>query len=170
MTDNAERQVREWAKGRNGDPLTPKDIVDLVLAVDADGDARHVETIQRLDDVDERHITLCLRVSELEQVSVGCSERVKAFVAAEHDSRHTEHMSNHHGSPQKGLSPLGRDYADPSDAQFGEKRESAFTEDEEMGDLRRAWRFGKWFVVAFGLIFIDMFARYLSHTLFGYPS
>jgi hypothetical protein len=162
MTDNAERKVREWAKGRNGDPLTNKDVVDLVLAVDADGDARHVETIGRLDDVDERHISLCLRVSELETVSVGCSERVKAFVASEHDVRHTEHMASHHGPERRA--------DDPPDSAFLEKRLSAFPEDSEMGDLRRAWRTLRWFALAFGLIFVDMFARYLSHTLFGYSS
>ena len=169
MTDNAERKVREWAKGRNGDPLTNKDIVDLVLAVDADGDARHVETIQRIDDVDERHISLCLRVSALEQASIGCSERVKAYVDGEvrrseanglmeHDSRHTEHMASHHGPD------------DPPDSVFLEKRESAFPEDDELGDLRRFWRIGKWGVMAAALILADMFARFLSHTLFGYPS
>ena len=103
MTDNAERKVREWANNRNGDPLTPKDVVDLVLAVDADSDDRHTETLQRLDDVDERHISLCLRVSELETVSIGCSERVKAFVAAEHDVRHTEHMASFHGPERRAM-------------------------------------------------------------------
>jgi hypothetical protein len=49
MTDNAERKVQEWAKKRNGDPLTAKDVVELVLAVDADGDARHEETLDLLD-------------------------------------------------------------------------------------------------------------------------
>ena len=112
MTDNTERQVRQWANGRNGDPLTPKDVVDLVLAVDADGDARHVETIKRLDDVDQRHITLCLRVSELEQTSIGCSERVKAFVAAEHDTRHTEHMASFHGPERRVDDPPGSEFAE----------------------------------------------------------
>lgn len=64
----------------------------------------------------------------------------------------------------------GRDLDDPADSQFTEHRESAFPEDEEMGDLRRAWRFGKWFVAALVLIAADMFARFLSRILFGYPS
>ena len=126
MTDNAERKVREWANNRNGDPLTPKDVVDLVLAVDADSDDRHTETLQRLDDVDERHISLCLRVSELETVSIGCSERVKAFVAAEHDVRHTEHMASFHGPERRA--------SDPPDAEFTDRRTLA-ADTEDAGEL-----------------------------------
>ena len=162
MTDNAERKVREWAKKRNGDPLTPQDIVDLVLAVDADGDARHVETIQRLDDVDERHISLCLRVSALESVSVGCSERVKAYFQEEHDNRHTEHMASHHGPERR------RD--DPPDSAFLEVRESAFPEDEELGDLKRFWRSFKWAVIVFGTGLLIMLADQLGNVIFGGPT
>jgi len=135
MTDNAERKVREWAKGRNGDPLTSADVVELVLAVDADGDARHQETLERLDDVDERHVTLCLRVSELEQASVGCSERVRAYVEKEHGERHEKHMSSSHGEARR------KD--DPPDSAFLEARESAFpgsvVDDRSFREMMMAW-------------------------------
>lgn len=173
MTDHAERKVREWAKGRNGDPLTNKDVVDLVLAVDADGDARHVETIQRLDDVDERHISLCLRVSALEQTSVGCSERVKTYVEgeiargaadgrAEHDARHTEHMASHHGPERRA--------DDPPDSAFLEVRETAFPADEEYADIRRFWRSFKWVVIVFAAALIVMLADQLGNLIFGGPT
>ena len=140
MTDNAERKVREWARDRNGDPLKNTDIVELVFAFADDQEADHNEVIERLDDVDERHISLCLRVAELEHTSIGCSERVKAFVAAEHDTRHTEHMSNHHG------------------------------QDEEMGDLRRFWRTFKWAVIVFGTGLLIMLADQLGNVIFGGPT
>ena len=160
MTDNAERKVREWANNRNGDPLTPKDVVDLVLAVDADSDDRHTETLQRLDDVDERHISLCLRVSELETVSIGCSERVKAFVAAEHDVRHTEHMASFHGPERRA--------SDPPDAEFTDRRTLA----ADTEDARHAWAMW-WLGSKIGYVLIAVLVTVINIALnllwFGRP-
>jgi len=50
-----------------------------------------------------------------------------------------------------------------------EKSKSA-DETEMEGDMQRAWRVGKWAVAAFGIFMIDIFARYVSHVLLGYPN
>ena len=45
LTDQTESKVRQWALRNNGEPLTPKDVVELVLAVDDDDVERHHETM-----------------------------------------------------------------------------------------------------------------------------
>lgn len=160
MTDNAESKVREWAQKKNGDPLTVKDVVDLVLAVDADSDERHEETLELLaQHVKDDKARAAVIADELTQW--------RALQAEECANRHrvlfTEEMLE---LPRLIRRPHRA--SDPESADYRLKAEPP--QDEEVGDMKRAWRFLKWFVVAFGLIFIDMFARYLSHTLFGYSS
>lgn len=71
MTDHTESKVRQWAKVRNGDPLTNKDVVELVLAVDDDGTARHRESVKILEDHGRRIGTLEQSVKLMED----CAEQ-----------------------------------------------------------------------------------------------
>lgn len=51
-SDRTESKVREWALKRNGDPVTPHDVIELVLAVDDDS----CERSNRIEDKLDRHI------------------------------------------------------------------------------------------------------------------
>ncbi len=42
--------------------------------------------------------------------------------------------------------------------------------DEEIGDLRRAWRVGRWFIAALVLVGLDLVARYLSTLIDNIPT
>ncbi len=106
MTDQTESKVRQWALRTNGDPLTNKDIVELVLAVDADSDARHQETLDMVlpmidsfrahCDENEQNRGECLahfaRIDE-DYLTAGVA---REMIDAEHASRHGDHMRDHH--------------------------------------------------------------------------
>jgi hypothetical protein len=53
-------------------------------------------------------------------------------------------------------------------------KRSRLLEDEELGDMRREWRVRRWVLVAVLvpvlILALDLFVRYLSHVLLGYPS
>jgi hypothetical protein len=109
MTDNAERKVREWAKGRNGDPLTPRDVVDLVFAQADDQESDHHESMMRLDDLETRlvnHFADAVvrdqRIQKLEATAEAGPELVKSYVQGyvdcEHRKRHGKHMEDFHSA------------------------------------------------------------------------
>lgn len=100
MSDHTESKVRQWATRRNGDPLTPRDVVELVLAVDDDGNARHQETIDLL-------AAQNARVVLLEEWRASCP----AAFAAEHEERHARHMADCH-APRREDDLPGADYSD----------------------------------------------------------
>jgi hypothetical protein len=54
VTDLTESKVRQWALKRNGDPIETHDVIELVLAVDDDGNARHSATMDELASLAER--------------------------------------------------------------------------------------------------------------------
>jgi hypothetical protein len=184
-----ESEVQKVARKRNGDVIDANLFWDIAIALDTDSTKRHEESIKVIEalhvDLDD-HLKDDVRMKrpEFEEFIGGFRkmhadrdllvqqgqrdlERLEEDIVAMQENCAALHPS---ATPQRGMSPLGRDYADPSDAQFGEHRETAFPEDTDYSDMKRFWRFGKWALAAFVLIFIDMFARYLSHTLFGYPS
>jgi hypothetical protein len=137
----------------------------------ADNEADHRRIIDSLASHQTEANVRDVEIQELQawrkQASERCEERVVAIVRPLceelHGVVHQRHLDESHGGAE-------RRKDDPPDSAFFEKRQSAFPEDEEYGDIKRFWRFGKWALAAGVLIFIDMFARYLSHTLFGYPS
>ena len=97
MTDNAERKVRQWAQNRNGDPLTPRDVVDLVFAFADDLDAD-------LEQRDAEFNSLCDRTDVLEkwrtESALTCVDRVTAIAEKvahdQHAPMHKEHMKEFH--------------------------------------------------------------------------
>jgi len=156
------------------------DVDEAIDGLDKKNKARHDETISVLD-LQAAEITCCQEdINVLEQwrteSSLTCVNKVReiaAEVAAElHGPTHERHILEHHNiKPQSGTSPLGRDYADPSDAQFTEHRESAHpTEDEEMGDLRRLWRVTKWAIIVLGGGILIMLADQIGNLIFGGPT
>jgi hypothetical protein len=156
------------------------DVDEAIDGLDKKNKARHDETLKVLD-MQGVEITCCQEdIDVLEkwrtESSLTCVSKVReiaAEVAADlHGPTHERHLLEHHNDkPQSGVSPLGRDYADPSDSQFGEHRESAHPpEDEELGDLRRFWRTFKWFVITFGVAVLVMLADQLGNIIFGGPT
>jgi hypothetical protein len=138
----------------NGDPITNRDIVDLVLAVDDDGNDRHAETLDLIADQSARLVVM-------EEWRASCPAGSLAdYVAAEHDHRHAVHMVECHP-------PRRED--DPPDADHTDDRRgfSAVLPDEEIGDMRRAWRFVRWIVVAFGSSFAAYGGYRLAQIVFG---
>jgi len=122
MTDAAERKVRLWALRKNGDPLSPQDVVELVYAFADDQEADHGQTIEMLAQMDAKHSLLCTRVAELEgdwhEASATCKDRVEAIVRAEHGLTHAAHMADFHAPPRR--------EDDPPDEAFVDKRKGAF--------------------------------------------
>lgn len=175
MTDEAERKTRQWALKKNGDPLSPRDVVELVFALSDDHDKDHAETMEEvkkingcLAQLNADHESLALRMDGFDEwrrkSAEGCQERIEAIVrpiAAEmHEATHKRHLDESHAGKE---AANGRDYADPSDSQFLEHRESAHpSDDEEMGDIRRVWRFARWFVAAALLIALDILAHRIA--------
>jgi hypothetical protein len=146
-------------------------------ALASDNEADHQTIIKALD----RHLVQADdffgRVAKLEaykeNTECTCEGRVKKLITEEHKLVHDAHMHElHPATPvyQSGMSPLGRDYADPSDSQFGEHRESAFPEDTEMGDIRRFWKTFKWVLIVFAGGLLVMLADQLGNLLFGGPT
>jgi len=150
MTDAAESQVRRWALRKNGEELTVKDAVELVLAVDEDAVERHEETVDVLKVHCTEAVVRDLAIRELQdwrrESSENCQRRIEAIVKAEHEERHAAYESSLTADPRQ----LGRDYADPVDSQFGEHRESAFPlPDPSLKDIIVGWRAGKWLLGIF---------------------
>ena len=135
--DRTESKVRQWAMRMNGEPITNKDVVELVLAVDDDGNDRHRETLEKLDDQHARLIAL-------EEWRSGCPAATVELVSAEHAERHAQHMLECHAPHREG---------DPPESDYTDERSglsaTLTVADEEMGDMRRAWRVLRWGVAAF---------------------
>lgn len=98
MTDEAERKVREWAKRVNGQPLTNRDIVELVLAVDEDADARHREISDCVAQMQSDHEALARRVAGVEKriEHAACPADIERIVHEDHEKLHGEHLERDH--------------------------------------------------------------------------
>lgn len=167
MTDEAERKTRQWALKKNGDPLTPRDVTELVFALSDDHDKDHAETMAEvkkingcLAQLNAEHQSLSLRMDGFDEwrrrSAEGCQERIEAIVrpiAEEmHDATHKRHLEESHGGAERRRDDAnGTDYRDQREPQ-----------DEEMGDIRRVWRFARWFVAAALLIGLDILAHRIS--------
>lgn len=168
MTDHAERKVRLWALRKNGDPLTPQDVVELVYAFADDQETDHGQTIELLKQVDEKHSLLCVRVAELEgdwhEASATCKDRVEAIVHAEHESRHGAYVEALANEKKRADDPPGIDF------RTARNPELTVVESEEMGDMKRAWRFVKWTLVVIGSAILVMLADQIGNIIFGGPT
>jgi hypothetical protein len=180
MTDHFEKakdKILKEARANGG--VTTDHLLDALIATNEDLDLKleqsRRDALELHKEATALHLDLCARTVKLEAAvqdsQDNCRERIEKLIAAEHDARHTEHMASHHGPPQSGISPLGRDYSDPSDAQFLEHREAAHPpEDEEMGDLRRFWRVTKWGFIVLGGGILIILADQLGNLIFGGPT
>jgi len=146
MTDNAESKVRQWAVKRNGDPLTVKDAVELVLAVDEDAVARHQETVAVLQAHCAEAVVRDLAIRELQdwrrESSEKCVERMTVIAErvaiAAHAPVHAAHMASHHAPPRR--------EDDPPDEAFVDKRKGAFPTGDQrtLFEIILGWSIVKW--------------------------
>jgi hypothetical protein len=114
VTDQAESKVRQWAMRRNGETLTVKDSVELVLAVDEDAVARHAETVAVLKQHCTEAVLRDLAIRELQEwrreSSEHCQARIEAIVKAEHETRHAEYVASLVLADRREDDPKGVDY------------------------------------------------------------
>jgi hypothetical protein len=89
----------------------------------------------------------------------GCQDRIEAIVrpiAAEmHEVTHKRHLDESHA----GVEAPDHRHGDANGSDYREQREG---QDEEMGDIRRVWRFARWFVAAALLIALDILAHRIA--------
>lgn len=177
MTDQAESKVREWAKKRNGDPLTSADVVELVLAVDADGDARHDESIAAITQLHkdlQRHLTEDVRMTngEFKEFIGGFQRMHDERDALVHDARlDLKRLEDDIAAMKQNCAALHptkpNRWSDPPGSDYAEKRG---LEDEEVSDMRRAWRTLRWLVIVIVAALIVMFADQIGNIIFGGPT
>jgi hypothetical protein len=119
VPDKTESKLRQCALRRNGDPITNKDIVELMFALDDDGVARHVETM---------NIVVPLRDDFLEHCQSE-DERLKMIVEGEHAKRHGEHMAVEHArrADDPPYSDFTEDRSDEEQQREWQHRLAAFT-------------------------------------------
>lgn len=152
MTDNAERKVRQWATKRNGDPLTPEDVVELVFAFADDQEADHRESLVAIDKnrrmLEEHFIEADVRDERIEvlekwrhDASEKCLDRVTAIVDEawedKHAPKHEEHLRQFHGSPRRSDDGNGEEhFADRDRFPQGDQR--------TMFEMMLGWSVVKW--------------------------
>jgi hypothetical protein len=76
MTDETESKLRAWATKRNGDPLTPKDVVELVLAADDDWNQRDRRRSHEMAELKSAFDDHCISAgSRIEAITINCEQR-----------------------------------------------------------------------------------------------
>jgi len=115
MTDRAESKVRQWALRKNGEPLTPKDVVELVFAFDDDAVDRHKENVDALKVTSAEAAIHEERIEVLEEwrraTSETCVARMTAIAAEMHEPIHEAHMSAfHHDAVLRSGDETGEDH------------------------------------------------------------
>lgn len=147
--------VQKIATEKNGGEVTKQLFWDIVVALskdikraDEEGEKRHAETFKLL----EAHVKWDEERSAELAKNLAQREREQAKICAE---EHEALMKRLHAAPNRSTDPPGSDYT-------GER-------DEEMGDIRRAWRFIRWFVAAAILLGIDVAARFLADAIDKVP-
>ena len=151
MSDHFESEVQKFVGQQNGDDLTPKIVYGMLKAVDSDAVARHEETVcvlnkhliesalrdQRLLDHDQaiRDIRIganknagsAANPSELRTIAAETArDLVRTAATVAVETVHTAEA-------------VAKDLADTP----------------EEGDMKRAWRVGKWIVAGVGIVLFN---------------
>ena len=143
MTDRGERRVRKWALRRNGDPLEPRDVVELVFELDED----------HADDMTEVRALIGGLVEDVSDLSGNVllhhewadRDLKPAIETLHHDVEELKKGTAHEAFHATYVASLGdpRRGDDPPDSEFTEKRESAFpvltTEQRSMLQILSGW-------------------------------
>ena len=152
--NETENAVEKLLLTKNGAKKTVADVFELVLAVNHDSKARDSSIASLLESHCAEANVRDVEIDELQawraESTERCPERVLAIVQREHEARHEKHLAAEHG-----------------DDSGGEDWGRGVFEDTEMGDIRRFWRTGKWFVMVAAAPFIVALGDQISHRLFG---
>jgi len=149
MTDHGERKVREWALKRNGDPLEPHDVVELVFALDQDNEDRHKESMVAFADLEKKvdeHLEWTNTVSIPRLAAVEGAVEDISCIRGEHTALHENHLTLEHTHAPRRVD-------DPKTSTFDDQRE-----DEAM---KVSFRFGKWFAAALIVVMLGVGANYV---------
>ena len=148
MTDSFESEVQRFVGKQNGDDLTPRIVYEMLKAVDADGEARHVESMERLEAVEASvadHVKWTEHESLPRLVAVEAAVQDLGCIRGEHVALHDNHLAlEHKHAPRRA--------DDPDDVDFVAKREG-----EEM---RVSFRVGRYIIAALVVIFLTVFVNY----------
>ena len=165
MTDKAETKVRQWAMRRNGDPLTVKDAVELVLAVDEDSVKRHEETVavlkQHCTEAVLRDLAICELQEWRRESSEHCQARIEAIVKAEHETRHAEYVAS--------LVLADRREDDPKGVDFTGKRTLIANGDETAQRTFLMWTIGSKVGYVAVAVLITVLNIAVNYLWFGKP-
>lgn len=153
MSDGFDSAVQKIATEKNGGAVTKELFWDIVVALSEDirradekGETRHRETFSLLTEHVRADAERAAEVSRrLEE-----REREQARICAEEHELLLKRMVS---APNRSTDPPGSDYT--------------AERDEEMGDIRRAWRVIRWFVAAAIILAMDILARYIALALSG---
>lgn len=176
MGDHFEQALQEIARRRNGGGKTIDDVFDLAVAANIDAEERHLESVEATKENRKLLEAHCAeadvrdaRILDLEDwrrtTTKACPDKVLAIVEKEHAKRHQDHMDDYaHLTPDE----MKERHAAYSEAlERGEVEDRRHPElDEEMGDLRRAWRVVRWAVAAFVLPIIAAGGYEVGQLLF----
>jgi hypothetical protein len=86
---------------------------------------------------------------------------VEAIVHAEHESRHAAYVEALASEKKRADDPPGIDF------RTAREHEVTVVEAEELGDMKRAWRFVKWTLVVIGSGILLMLADQIGNLIFG---
>lgn len=168
-----ESAVEKLATKTNGDRTTMRELKELLLAVHHDSRARDKRILDKIDEHSSKkyHVTkeefdgiievFCKkhedRDKKIDHLELDLDESVKTLEKELLEIR-DNCVRMHLREPRRS-----------TDAQTENWGVSVFggDEDEEAGDMRRAWRTLRWFVLAAGGAFLVAVGTELSHLIFG---
>lgn len=159
-SDQTESKVRQWALRTNGDIITPKDVVELVLAVDDDAVSRHEENVAIMTQHQSEAKVRDERITALEawrsEAASTCVERMTTIAQQAHAPVHEQHMREYHDAP-----PRRSDDDNGEDHRDERRRATLF---ESMA--RRTWVM--WSIFLFvGIAVGNFLIMYIVEKMFG---
>ena len=148
MTDHFESEVQKFVSRQNGGDLTPNIVYGMLRAVDADGEARHEESMARLKAVEDAmsaHVVWTEKESLPRLAAVEAAVQDLGCIRGEHTALHENHLAlEHKHAPRRA--------EDPKSATFDEQREG-----EEM---RVSFRVGRYILAALVVIALTVCINY----------
>lgn len=176
MGDHFEQALQQIARRRNGGGKTIDDVFDLTVAANQDAEERHAESVEAVRENRAFLMAHCeedakreARIGSLEEwratVTATCADRVLAIVEKEHATKHQAHMDQYVHLTSDDMKERRATYLGALER--GEVKDRRAPEDEEMGDLRRAWRVVRWALAAFLLPIIAAGGYRIAEYLFN---
>lgn len=167
LSHEADSAVERLLLKSNGQKKTANDVFEVVVAMNHD---RRADTALLLAEVKATNGLLADHCTSKVHMT---DEEFRAFIAR-FDKRHDDRdaivtvIENDLEDVRRNCTQLHsrapRRKTDPETEDWGN---GMYAEDQELGDLRRAWRFLKWVVIVVGGAVLVAVGDQLSHRLFG---